>query len=103
MSLLLLEVHNSGKLVSEQASTTNQASIDITHGHQTVNTLRRYTSSILDPHGLCDLVVIHFSQHSPNELVHLVRIFSIAHQTSSELFAEESAEVLQLEEILTKV
>ena len=91
-----LEIHNSCKLIGIQTRTANKASINITHGHQSINTIRSDATTILNPHALCNLIIIHFGQDRSNIFVHLVGRFSIAYQTSTMMLYWESRSFLPI-------
>mmetsp|Transcript_36793 Transcript_36793/g.78434 ORF Transcript_36793/g.78434 Transcript_36793/m.78434 type:complete len:287 (+) Transcript_36793:203-1063(+) len=82
-SLLLLEIANPGKLISKETSTTYQTTVNITHGHQPIDTFRGDAASVLDPGALCHLIIIHFCQNCPDEFVHIVGRIGFAYQSRS--------------------
>mmetsp|Transcript_8748 Transcript_8748/g.18844 ORF Transcript_8748/g.18844 Transcript_8748/m.18844 type:complete len:296 (-) Transcript_8748:57-944(-) len=81
--LIMLEIHNPGELIREQTGTANQTTINITHGHKSIDTLGCDTATILNPRRLGHLVIVHFCQDRSDEFVYLVGVFGIAYQSSS--------------------
>ena len=82
--LLSLEIANPGKLIREQTSSTYQTTINITLGHQSIDTLGSDTSTILNSDRLCYFIVVHFGKYRSDVFVYLVGRVSIADQSSSE-------------------
>ena len=73
MSLLgLLVVDDASEFFGIEGSSTDQASVDLGHGHEFVNTVGGDGSTVLDTGGLGDFFVVHFGQDGTQKGVCLV-------------------------------
>ena len=70
--ILLLVVDDASELFGIEGSSTDQASVDLGHGHEFVNTVGGDGSTVLDTGGLGDIFVVHFGQDGTQKGVCLV-------------------------------
>jgi hypothetical protein len=68
----VLEVDNASEFLDIEGGTSDQASVDLGHGHELVDTFGCDGSTVLDTGGLGDLFVVHAGQDGTQETVRLV-------------------------------
>ena len=70
--LVLLEVDDASEFLGVEGGTTDQASVDLGHGHELVDAVGCHGSPVLDAGGLGDLLVVHPCQNGAEEGVRVV-------------------------------
>ena len=70
--LVLLEVDDASEFLGVEGGTTDQASVDLGHGHELVDAIGCHGSTVLDAGGLGDVLVVHLGQDGSQEGVRVV-------------------------------